>query len=111
MACGQSALACHAAIPPMRDPKPHCHGHSRGVRPAFLGLHAAEPQRYRVLFESSAPHATAGRYDILLAGPGATVTGNAFLTALEGCWQRERQAPAQRDVPFCGGWFIYLGYE
>ena len=74
----------------MSDPTTHCERYSCGGRPAFLGLHAAEPQRYCALFESSAPHATAGRYDILLAGPGETVVGKAFLDALEVRWQRER---------------------
>jgi anthranilate synthase component I len=95
----------------MSQSKTRCERYSAGVRPALLGMHAAAPQRYGALFESSAPHPTVGRYDILLAGPGETVVGTAFLNSLELRWQRERRAPTECDVPFAGGWFIYLGYE
>jgi anthranilate synthase component 1 len=88
-----------------------CERYSVGMRPPFLGVHAAAPQRYPALLESSAPHRSAGRYDILLAGPGETLVGKAFLNALEMRWRRERRAPTQQRLPFAGGWFVYLGYE
>jgi anthranilate synthase component 1 len=81
------------------------------MRPPLLGVHAAQPQRYPALLESSAQHPTAGRYDILLAGAGETIVGRRFLATLEASWQRDRQALAEQAVPFVGGWFIYLGYE
>jgi len=84
---------------------------SFGMRPPFLGVHAAAPQRYPALLESSAPHPSVGRYDILLAGAGESIVGAGFLDTLELRWQRERQAPAEERLPFAGGWFIYLGYE
>ena len=82
-----------------------------GARPALLGAHAAEPARYPALLESSAQHPSIGRYDILLAGPGDTISGGPFLSRLEAQWQREREPVTERSLPFCGGWFIYLGYE
>lgn len=88
-----------------------CERYSFGVRAPLLGVHAAQPQRYPALLESSAQHPTVGRYDILLAGAGETIMGNAFLATLEAHWQRERQAAVEQSVPFAGGWFIYLGYE
>ena len=90
---------------------PRCERYSSGTRPPFLGVHAAEPQRYPAFLESSAPHRSTGRYDLLLAGPGATVVGTPFLSALEMHWQRERQALLNHRLPFAGGWLVYLGYE
>jgi len=74
-------------------------------------MHAADPVRYPVLLESSAQHPKIGRYDILLAGAGEAITGSPFLCKLEDAWRRERQAFADAELPFAGGWFIYLGYE
>src|ERR1700726_2257468 len=93
--------------------KTRCERYSRGVRPALLGVHAANPKRYPMLLESSAPHPSVGRYDILFAGPGETIVGGkAFLSALEMRWQLARQeAFTQHGVPFAGGWFVSRGYE
>jgi len=55
--------------------KTRCERYSFGMRPPFLGVHAAEPQRYPALLESSAPHPSVGRFDILLAGAGETFVG------------------------------------
>jgi anthranilate synthase component 1 len=30
---------------------------------------------------------------------------------LDRWWREVRTTPAQSHLPFCGGWFIYLGYE
>jgi anthranilate synthase component 1 len=95
----------------MSHAKTRCERYSRGMRPPLLGVHAAEPLRYPALLESSAPHPSAGRFDILLAGAGETFAGKEFLKTLESRWQSERQPPAKERLPFIGGWFIYLGYE
>jgi anthranilate synthase component I len=87
----------------------------------LIALHAQYPDRYPVLLESAALGARTGRYDLLLAGPGAALTltadgslsgtgGGGFLTALDRWWQAER-VPASPGPPFSGGWFLYLGYE
>ncbi len=93
---------------------------------ALLALHAAFPDRYPALFESAAAGNADTRFDILFAYPQAQLTlgrdgvlsGEAadheqqrFLAALDGWWQRERIGPSHRDVPFTGGWLLYLGYE
>jgi anthranilate synthase component I len=96
---------------PMSYSKTRCERYSCGTRPALLGVHAADPKRYPMFLESSAPHPSVGRYDILFAGPGETIVGKAFLSALDGRWQLARQAFTEHGVPFVGGWFIYLGYE
>jgi anthranilate synthase component 1 len=98
----------------MRNTNTRSERYARGPRPPLLGVHAAEPQRYPALLESSAPHPSAGRYDVLLAGAGEIIVGsadNAFLSSLETRWQCERQAVTEMRLPFVGGWFVYLGYE
>ena len=90
-----------------------------------LRLHRAHPDRYPFLLESAATGTRQGRFDILFAatserlvlegggqlhGPGASA-GPGFLTALNGWWQRERLELAPSELPFRGGWFLYLGYE
>jgi anthranilate synthase component 1 len=92
---------------------------------ALLSLHAAYPDRYPALFESSAAGNSATRFDILLAhpqsqltltrdrsliGPGAEADGH-FLRALDRWFQQERTAPTSSELPFVGGWLLYLGYE
>lgn len=91
--------------------KPTYQHYRSGARPSLLGAHAAEPARYPALLESSAQHPTTGRYDILFAGPGVGIASSPFLSALEAHWRRERQSAPKLELPFAGGWFIYLGYE
>jgi len=88
-------------------------------------------QYYPFLLESTArqvqqQHHTA-RYDILLCHPqqtlrktcdgtlelnGEAYPGEAFLPALDQLWREQRrQITQQSDIPFTGGWFVYLGYE
>lgn len=93
---------------------------------ALLAAHAANPQRYPALFESAAAGAATGRFDILFACPGARLTLHAdqrltdengsqcqgtFLNALDRWWSQERLAAAGQELPFTGGWLIYLSYE
>ncbi len=75
------------------------------------------------LLDSSFPHSTAGRYDILAASPVAQLPAlpqNAseaqcrrFFDTL-GQYHREHYAgiqPVSQDIPFCGGILGYAGYE
>lgn len=93
---------------------------------ALLGLHAAHPDRYPVLLESAAQGEPLGRYDILLACPRDRLTlrggkltssfGNTpnstFLGALDEWYARESDSSDHvDDLPFNGGWFLFLGYE
>jgi anthranilate synthase component 1 len=68
-----------------------------------------------------------GRYDVLLARPGARLTrlpdgrlsgpaphdtASRFLDALDAWWRAEGGSVDRRGgAPFTGGWFLYLGYE
>jgi anthranilate synthase component 1 len=99
------------------------------VFPDLARLHAANPQRYPHLLESAVQGTPRGRYDILFAFPGSTVSLSArgverdgkpvpgtFLETLEEDWQREAlpampPAAAEDGLPFSGGWFVFLGYE
>lgn len=88
----------------------------------------AHPQRYPFLLESVAHGTPHARYDILFAFPGQSlsltdchtlkgdgllVNGLDFLDNLDAWWARERipTTDAESNLPFSGGWFVYLGYE
>ncbi len=97
-------------------------------------LAATDPQRYPVLFDSAAD-GPLSRRSVLVASPvgalwldergsvraeGAVppdvvVPGEGFLRALDRWVSRERsagqRAPAASDLPFPGGWAVFLGYE
>jgi anthranilate synthase component 1 len=85
----------------------------------LLLLHLHHPERYPHLLES----VTGGRYDILFALPGDTLNLDTdglqgigseqqtdFISALD-YWFHEQYRPRQTDLPFEGGWFLYLAYE
>jgi anthranilate synthase component I len=90
-----------------------------------LSLVEQYPERYPALLESGAVSVAdhAARFDILpfvngeslqLAGNGDLTGPHAgdggFLAALEEWWQSLRTEP-QTELPFTGGWVLYLGYE
>lgn len=93
----------------------------------LLALHAAHPERYPFLLQSTAAGGPQGRCDILFAFPGealilhadghlsgayANQEGGDFLHALDGWWRREQASgSAPQAPPFRGGWFLFLGYE
>jgi anthranilate synthase component 1 len=91
----------------------------------LTGLMRLHPDRYPFLLQSSAQGPELARYDILFAFPGETLTlaadgsllgphasDDGFLAALDRWWASA--PPAEQTVselPFTGGWFLYLGYE
>ncbi len=92
----------------------------------LLALHRLAPERYPVLFESSAGGAH-GRWDMLLAHAGegfelhadgvvrdrqGGVIHGRFLDVLDAQW-RALRVPHEADArwPFRGGWALLLGYE
>jgi anthranilate synthase component 1 len=97
---------------------------SEGVRD-LLPLAAAHASRYPALLESAAPGPSA-RWDILFAFPEECLVlgedgavrdasgcdrGPRFLDALDAAWRAEGGGQAGVDLPFAGGWLLYLGYE
>ena len=68
--------------------------------------------RYPFLLES-VNHNDNNRYSILFAFPGENIVLNNasdfdFLNKLEGKYNLNN---TNSDLPFCGGWFVYLSYE
>jgi anthranilate synthase component 1 len=92
----------------------------------LLALHRLAPDRYPVLFESTAS-GVHGRWDMLLAHAGerfelqrdglvrdhdGLVHPGSFLDVLDARWQASRCAPeVDATWPFRGGWALFLGYE
>ncbi len=88
-------------------------------------LQREHPSRYPFLLQSTANGSALGRFDILFAFPGESLEldgsgnlaghgaaqGRTFLEALDAWWLDERATCADTELPFVGGWFLYLGYE
>ena len=93
----------------------------------LLALAAAHPERYPALLESVASGTAQARFDLLFGFPCAslqldedgcvrdhnnTVVGIDFLDALDAAAALTRiNTPATDQLPFHGGWLLYLGYE
>ena len=89
-----------------------------------LALNRVFPQRYPYLLESTVSGDSDNtRFDILFAFPGETLRWEQlhspaidnqpdFLSRLNTIWQQAAKARSCPDeLPFAGGWFVYLGYE
>ena len=79
--------------------------------PDLLALHSLFPRRYPHLFASAARGNDDARYDILFACPQETVSGNNFLNLLDSEYNKQKVSTCKTELPFYGGWFLYLGYE
>jgi len=91
----------------------HQHQHNGIVD--LLAVHRLRPDQYPFLLQSAAAHPQAGRYDILFAFPEQILEADHhgsedFFTRLSEAAAAER-AVAPGGLPFCGGWFLLLGYE
>ncbi len=108
--------------------------HCTGEQPDLVALHEFNPARYPYLLQSVAQSTQQVHFDILFAFPQQTLTlessGEQLLSSVEGVklpinkksdflmafdeyWRAHRNATntAHHDIPFRGGWFLYLGYE
>ena len=98
-----------------------------GVRD-LLPLAAGLPARYPCLLESAARGSARARFDILFAFPEEALVkaadgrvrdvhaidrGDSFLDALEAEWRAKRtdRADVRDELPFHGGWVLFLAYE
>lgn len=86
------------------------------ARPDLLTLQARFPRRYPLLFQSTASHPLTGRYDLLPAFPETVIEARGqaqdFLAELDaGCGAGSGLPQAEDELPFLGGWVVYLGYE
>ncbi|MCW9047680.1 MAG: aminodeoxychorismate synthase component I [Gammaproteobacteria bacterium] len=85
--------------------------------PNLLALHASNPERYPHLLSSNSSieeKSNLARFDILFACPQQTIQSDKadFLQQLDQAWQAGKiEADDNIDLPFKGGWFLYLGYE
>ncbi len=92
----------------------------------LLALAAANPRRYPCLLQSIARGGSNARFDILFAFPQSKILLDQhhrlhndcstsrelkFLSALDEAWHAEHQACTMDQLPFHGGWVLYLGYE
>ena len=111
-------------------PAPPLQVHTLEIAPgALLALAARFPSRYPVLLDSAAQGALS-QTSLLAALPrgalwldargGVHTTGDlpplaaeGFLATLEAQWRHAAVAgtPRPPEMPFGGGWFVYLGYE
>ncbi|BEV71843.1 MULTISPECIES: aminodeoxychorismate synthase component I [unclassified Paludibacterium] len=81
------------------------------VPPDLLAIHAADRQRFPYLLQSDALHG----WDILFALPRSVrVYGDgevqSCLADLQGL-PCDQTLDNPHGLPFCGGWFVFLGYE
>ncbi len=91
----------------------------------LLRLHREHPARYPFLLQSTTQGGALSRFDILFAFPGhaleltaggkvasqSGLSDRSFLDSLDEWWRAERVDAPSADLPFTGGWFLYLGYE
>jgi len=111
-------------------PTAYDHAASRRLErvPDLLALHARDPDRYPFLLESPGGASGLGRFDILFAFPGERLVlgpgglsgrgqagAGGFLSALDDWWRAEgagaSPGPGAGELPFRGGWFVFLAYE
>lgn len=97
--------------------------------PDLFDLVERFPERYPYLLENSGEASDLGRYDILFAFPGSKLVclpdgsvlldrealgEEQFLDQLDVIYKQNHDnayTSTVHDLPFCGGWFLYLGYE
>ena len=97
----------------------------------LLALHRAQPDDFPFLLQSAVEDAgqhSNARYDILFAYPsdslqltsdgcvlldGIETESHDFLKQLDRVWHQaaSHHGGIDSDIPFAGGWFLYLGYE
>ena len=87
--------------------------------PDLLELHRSDPAAWPFLLASEAGAGALGRWSLLMRQSGPTITQAAtsdraaeFLDALRRALPpRPTRNADLPDLPFYGGWFVYLGYE
>lgn len=92
----------------------------------LLAVHRHAPARYPLLLESVAHGTAQGRWDLLIAADGGSLTLHAdgttrhadgtpaadnFLSTLDAEWNALRLPREEPRWPFRGGWALLLGYE
>ncbi|TVP82389.1 aminodeoxychorismate synthase component I [Thioalkalivibrio sp.] len=81
----------------------------------LLALARAYPERYPHFLDTALIGQAPARFSILFAFPGSTIVGSGA-TVLDhlqqlGPFDVMQAETGHLELPFLGGWFIYLGYE
>ena len=82
----------------------------------LLAVHRHWPERWPFLLDSVSPHGSLARSSMLLCAAedsppiAADRSRGHFFQRLEQRWQQQHRSQAG-ELPFEGGWFVYLGYE
>jgi len=80
--------------------------------PDLLAVHALKPDTYPYLLASNSSGGENSRYSILLSHPQSIVSqwigDEDCLSSITVDIATPKQ---QSDLPFCGGWFVFLSYE
>jgi anthranilate synthase component 1 len=86
--------------------------HKLKAIPDLLAVHALKPDSYPYLLASNSSGGANSRYSILLSHPQSIVSqwigGEDCLSSIAVDIANPKQ---QSDLPFCGGWFVFLSYE
>jgi len=82
------------------------------ITPDLLALHQYKPNDYPYLLASNTTGEVNTRYSILMAYPESTVVQQAGdADSLEKISTQLTGNTNQTDLPFIGGWFVFLSYE
>ncbi len=80
--------------------------------PDLLALHQFKPDDYPYLLDSNTSGKVNTRYSILMAYPEYTLTQKfADTDCLSHISTRLKSQKSETDLPFIGGWFVFLSYE
>jgi anthranilate synthase component 1 len=100
--------------------------HTQPASIDLFRLHELNPDRYPYLLESVAHGTAQSRYDILFAMPQQSLrltssgtlhapqglSAKGFLASLEQWFQQDKKNHIDdAELPYHGGWFVYLAYE
>ncbi|RFF32197.1 aminodeoxychorismate synthase component I [Wenzhouxiangella sediminis] len=97
-----------------------CLARELATAPSLLTVHRRYPDRWSFLLASSASAGKLGRWSLLLRAadekplvldPSELEAGSGFLDELADRQGRASVGQGDSRFPFCGGWFVYLGYE
>ena len=80
--------------------------------PDLLAVHALKPDSYPFLLASNSSGGDNSRYSILLSHPQSIVSQwHGDEDCLDSIMVDIANPKSHSDLPFCGGWFVFLSYE
>lgn len=79
--------------------------------PDLTALHRLSPERYPYLLSSNIRGGNDSDYSLLLAFPGKTLKQSLGKESIFDQLDVDLNQPCCAEVPFVGGWFVYIGYE